>query len=849
MYLQPTKNGAKGVRLHSVPQKATACKRLNVTKQCFVYASIHSSAVANGQPATAELKSKLLEIERLPFPKFTITNSGMADLIPNPKQFDKDVLGSRLSITPIELRKLVNQFVETNRGSSSIAENMEIWRRDVLVAFRGNFSEITLAASMFAKTSRNKTLTCALYKVAAEEGYQNAAYNYALLVGTKELKVTGGNALSKKIIEELAQLDHIPSMLALSDIKIRSKNSNDMKEAVRILEKAAELKNGHAYYRLGHIYSNGLLVKHDYKKAIEWYGKLEELGSPDGYYLIGCMLLEGKGSADGKPDLKAAFESFEKAAAKGSVISQYELGMRYTDGIDVAKDTDLGLEYLILAAEGEMVMAMIKLSILYMEGTDIPKNYKQAREYLDKATKCAGTHKEVNATIQKVRTELDKLDNEPKDESRCIVIASTEFQQTYFVQNKHYRNGGPVLLYGVGERMATISDIENGWIDTLARETHGLIVLIELRFYGNSVPKMADGDNNNDNGNSTADILQFLTVKQMMADTRRFIKHVQLPDVLQHKEYTRARNGDTPWVLVGGSFAGSLMAWTKQQYSDINAFVVASSAPMVVKDGYWEFDQMASWRLPCAHNLSLAVQQLDDELDKGDNKTFATIKRRFGLENIPSINLFVSALAIQVSLLIQAPARQQTLDQINGFCDHLAANSLVHVTRSFSQRHRILPQTGCPKGDDRSWFWQQCLELGMWQTAPLPADRVHFNSRLRSRRLTTEYFHTQCAECFPMSRNRWAAAQKQAFRAFAQHALESFAGNINASDMLFTVGELDPWRFLTLDTQLPISGTPHVIVIPGASHVEDLLGPLDNDDVDGIGSGERPEIQSARSII
>ncbi|KAJ1907121.1 hypothetical protein LPJ81_000954 [Coemansia sp. IMI 209127] len=406
---------------------------------------------------------------------------------------------------------------------------------------------------------------------------------------------------------------------------------------------------------------------------------------------------------------------------------------------------------------------------------------------------------------------------------------SPEFQQTYFVQNKHYRSGGPVFLYSVGERMATSSDIEDGWIDVLARETHGLIVLLELRFYGDSSPQTANGDN------ATSNSLEYLTVKQMMADIRRFIQYVNLPDVKQNKDGAKTRKGNVPWVFVGGSFAGSLMAWTKQQYPESNAFVVASSAPMVVKDGYWEFDEMVAKRLPCAHNLSLAMQQLDDELDNGDSKTFAAIKGRFGLEEIPSAGLFVSSLAIQVPLLMQAPARQQTLEQINDFCANLSASSLAHVTRAFSKIHRIMPQVGCPKGDDRSWFWQQCLELGMWQTAPLPADSTHFNSRLRSRRLTAEYFRGQCAECFPTSQGRLADEKKQTFRAFAQRALESLAGTIAAGDALFTVGELDPWRYLTLDARSSTLNSSRIIVIPGASHVEDLLGPLDSD----AGPGEQ----------
>ncbi|KAJ2554927.1 hypothetical protein EV175_002426 [Coemansia sp. RSA 1933] len=343
----------------------------------------------------------------------------MADIIPDPEKFDENVSSSRLHITPVELRKLANKFIETNRGNAlDLAARMEAWRRDVLVAFGGDFSEVTLAASLFGKTSRNKALACALFKVAAEEGYQNAAYNYALLIGTKEMKVDGGNVLSKKIIQELTQLNHVPSMLVMSDIKLRDKNVNDVKEAVTILKRAAKLKSGHAHFRLGYIYSSGLLGKPDYKRAIEYFGKLNEFNSPDGYYVIGCMLAQGKGTFDGKPDMKAVIENFEKAAAMGSSVSQYELGLRYVDGIDVAKDMDLGVEYLKLAAEGKMVLAMLKLCSLYILGTDVSKDYKEARRYLNDAAKYAGSNDNLVDRVRQMRAKLDELDKK----SWCTIM-------------------------------------------------------------------------------------------------------------------------------------------------------------------------------------------------------------------------------------------------------------------------------------------------------------------------------------------------------------------------------------------------------------------------------------------
>ncbi|KAJ1736641.1 hypothetical protein LPJ72_001233, partial [Coemansia sp. Benny D160-2] len=862
MYLQSSKTGTQALRFHTVSRSVA------VGKQANLYLSLQQ------QYSTEVPKSKLLEIERLPFPKFTISNSGMADIVPNPRQFDKNVIDSRLSITPVGLRRLISQFVEANRRKADIEENMEIWRRDVLAAFGNNYSDITLAASMFGKTSRSKTFACALYKVAAEEGYPNAAYHYAILIGTKELKVNGSNALSIKIIKELAELNHVPSIFVLADMKIRSRNTNDAKHAVRLLEKLAEQKNGHACYRLAQIYSGGLGgIERDYKKAIYWYDRLEQVGSSVGHSRVGLMLSKGEGTADGKPDPKGAMKRFEIGAAKGDTASQYELGRIYIEGTIVAKDLDLGLEYARLAAEGGHVLSMLILCSIYMDGAEVPKDYVASRKYLQQAIEHAGSDQAVAQIVKELQSKLDRLDDTPKEKTRSLAVVllwtsvlcfaeiekrnftqpldhfdsnnKQQFQQTYYVQNQYYRAGGPVLLYSIGERTATDADIEDGWINVLARQTHGLVVLLELRFYGDSMPATTSGGN--DTSTSKHESLMFLTVEQMMADMRRFIAYAPLSDIVQYTRDAKDRTEDLPWILVGGSFAGSLMAWTKHQYPDICELVVASSAPVIVKDGYWEFDKMIARRLPCAHNLSLAVRRLDDELDSGDSATFDRIKSRFGLDDVPTIDLFVASLAIQVPSLIQESAGRRTIGKLNSFCNSLAAGSLAQATLLFLKERRLLPRLGCPDGDDRSWLWQQCVELGMWQTAPSSSDHLEYSNRLRSRRLTAEYFRNQCTECFPASKSKWAENQRRSFRAFAQNALEWFSEGSNAENMLFTVGELDPWRYLALDARFPELRASTVIVLPGASHAEDLLGPLDeDDDADSI---RRRAIQNARSLI
>ncbi|KAJ2815021.1 hypothetical protein FBU31_007083 [Coemansia sp. 'formosensis'] len=312
------------------------------------------------------------------------------------------------------------------------------------------------------------------------------------------------------------------------------------------------------------------------------------------------------------------------------------------------------------------------------------------------------------------------------------------------------------------------------------------------------------------------------------------------------------RHGRAPVVLVGGSFAGSLIVWTKQRYPDFESFAIASSAPLKIVDGYWEFDRMVAGRLPCAKTLSLAVRTIDEILDREDSTQTAALKRRFGLEHVENDADFVAALAIQVSALMQSA---QNKGSIAGYCSQIeppsakavdGVEALARVTREYGRFHRIVPVGECPgRSDDLAWLWQQCTELGMWQTAPSPnssvvAEAAWFAHRLRSRRLDVGHYRRQCDKCLPLVRNNQPAYRKAQFRIFARRTLDSYTRWV-PSDALLTAGDLDPWLHLTA-----VWGggrrTDNTLLIGNASHAEDLLSVAEN-------GSENPEVRNARNRI
>lgn len=85
----------------------------------------------------------------------------------------------------------------------------------------------------------------------------------------------------------------------------------------------------------------------------------------------------------------------------------------------------------------------------------------------------------------------------------------------------------------------------------IAQQQKGATIVLEHRYYGLSNPF----------SDLSVESLKYHTIQQGIDDLDYFAKNVKLP----------MPGGDNvspdkaPWVLVGGSYAGALTAWTKQK--------------------------------------------------------------------------------------------------------------------------------------------------------------------------------------------------------------------------------------------------------------------------------------------
>ncbi|KAL4448337.1 hypothetical protein ABPG75_005556 [Micractinium tetrahymenae] len=137
----------------------------------------------------------------------------------------------------------------------------------------------------------------------------------------------------------------------------------------------------------------------------------------------------------------------------------------------------------------------------------------------------------------------------------------SEFQQRYFVCDKHWREGGSVFFY-VGNEADVLLYLNNtGLMWELAPKYNALLVFAEHRYYGQSKPFPAKQLRKN---------MEWLTSEQAMADYATLIWELR----------EQLKDPDVPVIGFGGSYGGMLGTWFRCKYPHLVDGVIAGSAPI-----------------------------------------------------------------------------------------------------------------------------------------------------------------------------------------------------------------------------------------------------------------------------
>ncbi|KLO17492.1 peptidase S28 [Schizopora paradoxa] len=137
------------------------------------------------------------------------------------------------------------------------------------------------------------------------------------------------------------------------------------------------------------------------------------------------------------------------------------------------------------------------------------------------------------------------------------------FQQQYQVNTKFFTPGGPIF-FAQGAETATMGCTEQYSIAAWAEESNGMMLTLEHRYFGLSLPFGNDSFTNENIG--------FLTLDNVLLDAVNFVEWIRS---------TVPGANDSKVIVMGGSYGGFLSSTLRINYPDTFFGSISSAGPVV----------------------------------------------------------------------------------------------------------------------------------------------------------------------------------------------------------------------------------------------------------------------------
>lgn len=382
------------------------------------------------------------------------------------------------------------------------------------------------------------------------------------------------------------------------------------------------------------------------------------------------------------------------------------------------------------------------------------------------------------------------------------------FNQRYYIDESFSTSSNaPVFFYICGEAACEKSSL-SGAIRTMAGKYHAKLVALEHRYYGKSSPYQQ----------LTTENLKYLTIDNALKDLARFQQAI-----------SKERHWTGKWIAFGGSYPGSLSAYYRLKYPNLVAGSLASSAPVMAKENFEEYDAHVTKVAgeTCANNMRSVVNTVESSLN--DDAKFSEIKHLFGAEEIRdnddvlSLIAEIGAGAVQYGmrdLLCTKMAESKT--PLEGYAEVakvIEARWGIRAVDLVAQGAESEKVTDYENGiGARQWYYQSCQEYGYWQTANSDALKS-----TRSSRIDLNYYRHVCQRLFGLT----VPVDTQKTNALYYTPLL----NETTSNIFFTNGANDPWSTLSMTEINGNNTNPNLdyFLIEGAAHCDDLRAPKSSD--------------------
>ena len=456
-------------------------------------------------------------------------------------------------------------------------------------------------------------------------------------------------------------------------------------------------------------------------------------------------------------------------------------------------------------------------SVSLVEGLkDLPSHAKGGRIY-----------KEIQSTLyRQVGAQQNTMQSEalswPAKVDNFNDRSNDTFQQRYFVDESFYNGKGPVFFEIGGE--GTLSGAPGGYIAKLAEKYNALLVALEHRFYGESIPM---------NSVDTETYHKYLTVDQALKDldsfTHWYTKERSLPE-------------GTKWFVFGGSYPGALSSWYRNQYPQSSVGSLSSSGVVNCIVDYYQFDEQVTAAVgnQCSDRIS-EIQKSFEKLILDDNgkdvneEGWKIALDMFNCEYDMWKEDFYYMMADSWSMADQYAHKESLCNAIldvatDGSTDSNRDYNMVLMQTFANYTKELWGANFCTGGfynseqlrdpkrwkvDPRSWRWQTCSEVSYFNTAPE-------RGSLRSTDVNLEYHLKQCNYIF-------GGEYYQGFP--TSYALnKKFGGDLpTAHKVFYSDFSDDPWQRASVNYKVSSDQPYRLAMGDGLGHCQDFHEPSDKD--------------------
>ncbi len=373
---------------------------------------------------------------------------------------------------------------------------------------------------------------------------------------------------------------------------------------------------------------------------------------------------------------------------------------------------------------------------------------------------------------------------------------SATFGQRYFIDSKYASAGvdAPVFYIICGEWNCAGTGSYSS-VERLARDAGAHLVALEHRFYGESLPFRK----------LTSSRLSHLNLAEAIADLANFQQHAMANLNLKGK-----------WVAFGGSYAGTLAAFYRLKHPELVVGALASSAPVLVKAEFNEYDAHVASVInqsACGDLVREAVAKIEERMSTPEGT--AAVKAMFEASDIRDDEDFLYVVADMLAAAVQYGRHSAFCRDLSVGDDRVAAYARagLNVMRSMGMSALDMSvqsaetQDVTPESYFRQWMWQSCQEFGWFQVA-----NGSGSDTSRSSRIDLDYHDRACQRLYGIGNQADGALNALWYAPLFDPA---------TTQIIFTNGSNDPWLRLSV---VPGVAAPNLdlLMIDGAAHCNDL---------------------------